>query len=643
MSKETEPIRSRRQLREQLAQADGAAGNPPAPIRPAPGEPVVDAASGAAQPGTTPASRVSAATPSAAGVTPVPGTPDAAATGTAPVKAPAPPSVAPSVSQGTAPAAPAVSAPAPAASGAEAPRERESQTRARDRAALRAYKELLEAPAQSPLPSRRTLRQAQIDADRAPVTAVNPVISPAGMPAPAQAVRPQTQQHLRVAPAAPAKADAADSGGAAAAAQAPEKVSAPNAGQPQSDATLQDTGHVTAGPGARTRGGRRSAGPAPRDSAPQGSARQGSAAPNRGHAATPATGQHDDQASSAHAAVPPTPTVPGTQGALEPAAEKASATLAQPGTISSAEADAAQDEALAAIKAAAAQAQARSTWPLPPTEGAYEPLPGLVPGGSYYPVSAGPPPVPVAPTTEELRVLAAERAEAERAAILAERAQARERLAQESAKNRRPAADPTATNNLAMVTPLEFIEVPGAGRPVLRQPTTTHVPIVTRTTPRQAPGKRIPARPEPKAQPSATPEKAGNAAASNAAAPAPAKGPTVPNVSAARFDAALAARAAHRPSPGNRALTGGRSSTLKAAEAMATGSNPAVPAAAVQSEVIRSQMPPMPADYAHGLEPLDAVTAGLGRTQRNMLIQWGSIIVGGAALVVGLIMVLTSL
>ena len=54
-------------------------------------------------------------------------------------------------------------------------------------------------------------------------------------------------------------------------------------------------------------------------------------------------------------------------------------------------------------------------------------------------------------------------------------------------------------------------------------------------------------------------------------------------------------------------------------------------------------MPPMPADYAHGLEPLDAVTAGLGRTQRNMLIQWGSIIVGGAALVVGLIMVLTSL
>ena len=609
MSKETEPIRSRRQLREQLAQADGAAGNPPAPIRPAPEAPAGNTPTGAPKPGATPAG-------------PASGTPGAKPAKAAPAhqgqpgpKAPAQPSVAPSSAQGAA---------APAAEPA-APRERESQTRARDRAALRAYKELLEAPAQNPLPSRRTLRQAQIDADRAPVTAVNPVISPAGMPAPAQAARPQTQQQPGAAQ------DPAVPGSAAGAVQELDNVSAPGAGQPQTGTATQDAGHGTAAPGARARGGRRSAGPALKGAAP---------GPGR---TTPPSVQHSAQETGAATAAPEASAVPETPVPADAAAGAPAATAAQPGTISPAEADAAQDEALAAIKAAAAKAQARSTWPLPPAGGAYEPLPGLVPGGSYYPVSAGPPPVPVAPTTEELRVLAAERAEAERAAILAERAQARERLAQESAKNRRPAADPTATNNLAMVTPLEFIDVPGAGRPVLRQPTTTHVPIVTRATPRQAPGKRIPPRPEPKVQPSATPEKAANAAAANTAAPAPAKSPTVPSVSAARFDAALAARAAHRPGPGNRALTGGRSSTLKAAEAMATGGHPAVPPAPAQPEITRSQMPPMPADYAHGLEPLDAVTAGLGRTQRNMLIQWGSIIVGGAALVVGLIMVLTSL
>ena len=281
----------------------------------------------------------------------------------------------------------------------------------------------------------------------------------------------------------------------------------------------------------------------------------------------------------------------------------------------------------------------------------FPPLPGLVPGGSYYPVSAGPPPS-TTPSTEELAVLAAQKAEDERTAVLALRAQARERLAQESAKSRRPAADPTATNNLAMVTPLEFIEVPGVSRPVLRPPTTTHVPIVTRSTPRQAPaaknrtGQQRPAAGSGAPQTGAPQTSAIETVAPNAQAPAKAPA-TVPNVSAERFDAALAARAVHRPGPGNRPLTGGRSSTLKRAEAMATGGHPTVgpgvEQALEQVEVTRSQMPPMPADYAHGLEPLDAMTAGLGRTQRNMLIQWGSIIFGGAALVVGAIMFITSL
>ncbi len=186
-------------------------------------------------------------------------------------------------------------------------------------------------------------------------------------------------------------------------------------------------------------------------------------------------------------------------------------------------------------------------------EANYAPLPGLIPGGDYYPVSAGPPSAATTSSPGKLPVLATEHAEVERTAILAERTQAHDRLAQESAKNRRPAADPTAIHNLAMVTPLEFIEVEGAERPVLRPPSTTHVPIITQSTPRQSPATGIPLRPEFKLE--------SGAAANEAQAAAP-------------------------------------------------------------------------ADYAHGLEPLDAVTAGLGRARRNKVLRWGAMIVGGAALVV---------
>lgn len=280
--------------------------------------------------------------------------------------------------------------------------------------------------------------------------------------------------------------------------------------------------------------------------------------------------------------------------------------------------------------------------------GNYPPMPGLVPGGSYYPVTAGPPP---GVSEEDLQLLAAQKAEAERAAIMSRRAQARDRLAQESAKSKRQATDPTATDNLAMVTPLEFIQVPGSSRPVMRPPTTTHVPIVTRATPRQPPPRPKPATAKPAAaQPSAAQPAAerkngfspAEAASQKPAAPANAQPAGVPSVSAKRFDGGLGARAAHRPGPGNRLLTGGRSSTLKKAEAMATGGHPTVDPAVGAVEVQRSQMPPMPADYAHGLEPLDAITAGLGRTQRNMLIQWGSVLVGGIALIVVAIMLFTT-
>ncbi|MDJ0313944.1 hypothetical protein [Arthrobacter sp. H35-D1] len=630
MSKEKEPIRSRRQLRAQLAQTNGTTEKP---AEPGPATPKTDDAAAAAS-GHAAGSNAEHAT-------------DATAP-TVPVEPSTPPRVEARVEA--------------------TPRERESQTRARDRAALRAYKELLDQSELNPLPSRRALRQAQLDADRAPITAVNPVVSAAAAPgagtkpeqAPGTPPSPVTQPAPKVASAAKvakvAKADtSATQAGATAAGSGqgttkPEVADGAPATGTQATSPTPQGSHPAPQGLPRTRAGRRAAAK-PVDETPA-TAAATSAPP---HSA-------QSQVAQSHAAQPPP--LP----AVAP-----SAPAGAPGPSS-------QDS----TKAADAEPDTDNV-----SGGNYSPLPGLAPGDSYYPVSAGPPTgaVPVAtPTAEELKVLAAQRADTERAAVLTQRAQARERLAQESAKNRRtgaeprpgteprpvseprPVADPTATNNLAMVTPLEFVNVPGTGRPMMRPPSTTHVPIVTRSTPQQAPGARKPLpRPEKKA---AAPAKApggtaregtGTAGRSSSeletqAQATVARANTVPNVSAERFDAALAARAVHRPGPGNRLLTGGRSSTLKRAEAMATGGHPTVApavghpdqeladgAADVPVEVHRSQMPPMPADYAHGLEPLDAMTAGLGRTQRNRLLQWGSVIVGGAALAVAAILFITTL
>jgi hypothetical protein len=87
-------------------------------------------------------------------------------------------------------------------------------------------------------------------------------------------------------------------------------------------------------------------------------------------------------------------------------------------------------------------------------------------------------------------LLAEQVAMAERAAVLNRRAQAKQRLAEESRKEAaapaRKAPAPAATDNLAMVTPLEFVRVPGVPHPVMKPPTTTHVPVVTGKNARQA-------------------------------------------------------------------------------------------------------------------------------------------------------------
>ena len=97
-------------------------------------------------------------------------------------------------------------------------------------------------------------------------------------------------------------------------------------------------------------------------------------------------------------------------------------------------------------------------------------------------------------------VLAEQIALAERAAVLNRRAAAKQKLAEQ---NSQPAAAratiPTTANNLAMVTPLEFVKVPGVERPVMKRPATSYVPVVTnpgpRVTPPRKPGLRRPGCP----------------------------------------------------------------------------------------------------------------------------------------------------
>ena len=86
-------------------------------------------------------------------------------------------------------------------------------------------------------------------------------------------------------------------------------------------------------------------------------------------------------------------------------------------------------------------------------------------------------------TDVDPEVLAQQVAMAERAAVLNRRARAKQRLAEESKREStgapRQAPTPSSTDNLAMVTPLEFMRVPGVPHPVMKPPSTTHVPLAT--------------------------------------------------------------------------------------------------------------------------------------------------------------------
>lgn len=198
------------------------------------------------------------------------------------------------------------------------------------------------------------------------------------------------------------------------------------------------------------------------------------------------------------------------------------------------------------------------------------------------------------PLAVDPEVLAQQIALAERAAVLNKRAAAKQKLAEQNQTEAKvpaaakgvgdatlpsAAAGPSTANNLAMVTPLEFVKVPGIERPVMKRPSTTFVPLVTSSGP--------------------------------------------------KLDT--------DPAPGSGKAGRGRSGVLARAEAVARNARKRPVAVDEQGE--ETQRPPISASSAYGLDPLDANTAGLARAQRNRLLQFGVLALGVVALIVGIIMI----
>jgi hypothetical protein len=204
-------------------------------------------------------------------------------------------------------------------------------------------------------------------------------------------------------------------------------------------------------------------------------------------------------------------------------------------------------------------------------------------------------------------VLAEQIALAERAAVLNRRAAAKQKLAEQNSPPAPLRSGPSTADNLAMVTPLEFVEVPGVERPVMKRPATSYVPVVTNPGPRvETPRKSGGRRPESSRQRDS--------------------GPT-----SGRAGVLARAEAAAR----------GTTGTAPSASASA-GTAAGNPAAQVPDENLAGRTP-VAANAAYGLDPLDAATAGLGRAHRLRVLQLAVLILGVLALVAGITLIITGL
>ncbi|MGY4542248.1 hypothetical protein ACVWY0_002161 [Arthrobacter sp. UYNi723] len=223
-------------------------------------------------------------------------------------------------------------------------------------------------------------------------------------------------------------------------------------------------------------------------------------------------------------------------------------------------------------------------------------------------------------------ILAEQIALAERAAVLNRRAMAKRKLAEQAAPAQPvsaptqaanpqaaathsvPQTGPATADNLAMVTPLEFVQVPGVDRPVMKPPATSYVPLATQAGPKVRPGGKG-------RQPSTTSKEP---AAGSAQAAASGRSRVIARAEAA----ARAAAAPKRVVP----------------------VQPVVADTPVgEPDDLFDDLPRIPARSAHGLEPLDAATAGLARAKRLRLMQVLVLAFGIVALISGVILIVSGI
>lgn len=226
------------------------------------------------------------------------------------------------------------------------------------------------------------------------------------------------------------------------------------------------------------------------------------------------------------------------------------------------------------------------------------------------------------PEAVDPEILAQQIALAERAAVLNKRAMAKQKLAEQNSTPPQARHDPSAASNLAMVTPLEFVQVPGVDRPVMKKPATSYVPVVTH------PGPRMPAAHPSGPRTSGTPRVRGNTAASGRA-----------GVLARAEAVAQAAPAPAAPRPGISAHQDAQWVETDHRE----GSERREVAWETESSENFTPRPRVSANEAYGLEPLDAVTAGLGRAQRLRMLQLAVLAIGIVALIAGVTMIISGL
>lgn len=212
------------------------------------------------------------------------------------------------------------------------------------------------------------------------------------------------------------------------------------------------------------------------------------------------------------------------------------------------------------------------------------------------------------PFAVDLELLAQQKALAERAAILNTRAQKIQQLTQENQQRKPLLNDPTTAHNLSIVSPVEFVREP-AENPASPAPSTSSIPVTI-------------------GQPPAAGETALGAVA-------PAVVPQAPSPAERGVRPVVTAPAAPTDPP---LVSGapdsfGRSRVLAQAEAMVRE----------QRRPGSDGVTPIRARSAYGLEPLDAMTAGLARVQRMRIVQYSVVGLGALALITGIMMIISGL